>query len=92
MDKELFEFLMEEVNFTKEQLEAVYYMNKQGKGIADKKNSIYKNKPKTVCELALKSWCSRCLIKRVKDNLDENISMSCEQIYILLQLLKEGNK
>ena len=92
MDKELFEFLMEEANFTKEQLEAVYYMNKQGKEIADKINSIYKNKPKTVCELAFNGCCSRCPIKRIQQHLDDNISMSCEQVYILLQLLKEGNK
>ena len=92
MDKELFEFLMEEANFTKEQLEAVYYMNKQGKEIADKINSIYKNKPKTVCELAFKSWCSRCPIKRVQENLDVRISLSCDDVFIILGLLKEENK
>ena len=92
MDKELFEFLMQETNFTKEQLEAVYYMNKQGKEIADKINSIYKNKPESVCKLAFDNCCSKCPIKRVKDNLDEDISLFCNDIYIILQLLKEENK
>ena len=90
MDKELLQFLMNEHGYNEEDLQEVYNMEKQGKEIADKINSIYKNKPKTVCELAFKSWCSRCPIKRVKDNLDENISMSCNDIYIILQLLKEG--
>ena len=92
MDKELFKFLMQETNYTQDELEAVYNMDKQGKEIADRINNIYRNRPDSMCELSINGWCSRCPIKRIQQHLDDNISMSCEQIYILLQLLKEGNK
>ena len=92
MDKELFEFLMQETNYTQDELQAVYNMDKQGKEIADRINNIYRNRPDSMCELSINGWCSRCPIKRIQQHLDDNISMSCEQVYILLQLLKEGNK
>ena len=92
MDKELFEFLMQETNYTQDELQAVYNMDKQGKEIADKINKIYETRPSSLCHVAFNKNCSRCPIKRIQQHLDDNISMSCEQIYILLQLLKEGNK
>ena len=92
MDKELFEFLMKEENYTKEDLEAVYNMDKEGKEIADKINKIYETRPSCLCHVAFNKNCSRCPIKRVKDNLDENISMSCDDVFIILGLLKEENK
>ena len=49
MDKELFDFLMSEADFTKEDLEVLYNMDKEGKEIATKINNIYKNKPDSVC-------------------------------------------
>ena len=90
MDKELFEFLMKEENYTKEDLEAVYNMDKEGKEIADKINSIYKNRPESVCSLAFKGWCRRCPIKKIQQYLDDDITVTCEQAYLILQLLKEG--
>ena len=90
MDKELFEFLMQETNYTQDELEAVYNMDKQGKEIANKINKIYETRPSSLCHVAFNKNCSRCPIKRIQQHLDDNISMSCEQVYILLQLLKEG--
>ena len=90
MDKELFEFLMNEDKYTQQELEAVYNMDKQGKEIADKINNIYKNKPDCVCHVAFNGWCSRCPIKRIQQYLDDDITVTCEQAYIILQLLKEG--
>ena len=90
MDKELFDFLMSEADFTKEDLEAVYNMDKEGKEIATKINNIYKNKPDSMCGVAFKGWCSRCPIKRIQQYLDDDITVTCEQAYLILQLLKEG--
>ena len=90
MDKELFDFLMSEADFTKEDLEAVYNMDKEGKEIATKINNIYKNKPDSVCDVAFKGWCSRCPIKRIQQYLDDDITVTCAQAYLILQLLKEG--
>lgn len=92
MDKELLQFLMSEHGYNEEDLQEVYNMEKQGKEIADRVNNIYTNRPDPMCKLSINGWCSRCPIKRIQQHLDDNISMSCEQIYILLQLLKEGNK
>ena len=90
MDKKLFEFLMDEAKYTQQELEAVYNMDKQGKEIADKINNIYKKKPDSVCHVAFNGWCSRCPIKRIQQYLDDDITVTCEQAYIILQLLKEG--
>ena len=90
MDKELFDFLMSEADFTKEDLEVLYNMDKEGKEIATKINNIYKNKPDSVCLVAFKGWCSRCPIKRIQQYLDDDITVTCEQAYLILQLLKEG--
>ena len=92
MDKELLQFLMSEHGYNEEDLQEVYNMEKQGKEIADRINNIYRNRPDSMCKLSINGWCSRCPIKRIQQHLDDNISMSCEQVYILLQLLKEGNK
>ena len=92
MDKELLQFLMSEHGYNEEDLQEVYNMEKQGKEIADKINKIYETRPSSLCNVAFNKNCSRCPIKRIQHHLDDNISMSCEQIYILLQLLKEGNK
>ena len=89
MDKKLFEFVMDEAKYTQQELEAVYNMDKQGKEIADKINNIYKNKPDSVCHVAFNGWCSRCPIKRIQQYLDDDITVTCEQAYIILQLLKE---
>ena len=90
MDKELFDFLMSEANFTKEHLEAVYNMDKEGKELATRINNIYKNMPNSVCDVAYKQWCSRCPIKRVRQYLDDEVELPCKVVYIILQLLKEG--
>ena len=89
MDKELFEFLMDETNYTRGELEAVYNMDKQGKEIADKINKIYETRPTSLCHVAFNKNCSRCPIKRVQENLAGGISMDCEEVFIILQLLKE---
>ena len=90
MDKELLQFLMSEHGYNEEDLQEVYNMDKQGKEIADKINNIYKNKPDSVCHVAFNGWCSRCRIKRIQQYLDDDITVTCEQAYIILQLLKEG--
>ena len=90
MDKELFEFLMDETNYTRGELEAVYNMDKQGKEIANKINNIYETRPKSLCSVAFDGKCSRCPIKRIQQNLAGGISMDCEEVFIILQLLKEG--
>ena len=92
MDKELFEFLMQETNYTQDELQAVYNMDKQGKEIADKINKIYETRPSSLCHVALNKNCSRCPIKRVQENLDVRISLSCDDVFIILGLLKEENK
>ena len=89
MDKELFEFLMQETNYTQDELQAVYNMDKQGKEIANKINKIYENRPKSLCHVAFNKSCSRCPIKRIQQNLAGGISMDCEEVFIILQLLKE---
>ena len=89
MDKELFEFLMQETNYTQDELQAVYNMDKQGKEIANKINKIYENRPKSLCHVAFNKCCSRCPIKRIQQNLAGGISMDCEEVFIILQLLKE---
>ena len=90
MDKKLFEFLMDEAKYTQQELEAVYNMDKQGKEIADRINNIYRNRPDSMCGLSINGWCSRCPIKRIQQYLDDDITVTCEQAYIILQLLKEG--
>ena len=90
MDKELFDFLMSEAHFTKEHLEAVYNMDKEGKELATRINNIYKNMPNSVCDVAFNGCCSRCPIKRVRQYLDDEVELPCKVIYIILQLLKEG--
>ena len=92
MDKELLQFLMSKQGYNEEDLQEVKKKKKQGKEIADRINNIYRNRPDSMCELSINGWCSRCPIKRIQQHLDDNISMSCEQIYILLQEVKEGNK
>ena len=92
MDKELFEFLMQETNYTQDELQAVYNMDKQGKEIANKINKIYETRPSSLCDVALNKNCSRCPIKRVQENLDVRISLSCDDVFIILGLLKEENK
>ena len=92
MDKELLQFLMSEHGYSEEDLQEVYNMEKQGKQIADRINNIYKNRPDSMCELSINGWCSRCPIKRIQQNLAGRISMDCEEVFIILQLLKEENK
>ena len=92
MDKELLQFLMSEHGYSEEDLQEVYNMEKQGKQIADRINNIYRNRPDSMCELSINGWCSRCPIKRVQENLDVCISLSCDDVFIILGSLKEENK
>ena len=92
MDKELLQFLMNEHGYNEEDLQEVYNMEKQGKEIADRINNIYRNRPDSMCELSINGWCSRCPIKRIQQHLDDNISLSCDDVFIILGLLKEENK
>ena len=89
MDKELLQFLMNEHGYNEEDLQEVYNMEKQGKEIADRINKIYRNRPDSMCELSINGWCSRCPIKRIQQNLAGGISMDCEEVFIILELLKE---
>ena len=90
MDKELLQFLMSEHGYNEEDLEEVYNMEKQGKEIADKINKIYETRPSSLCHVAFNKNCSRCPIKRIQQYLDDDITVTCEQAYLILQLLKEG--
>ena len=90
MDKKLFDFLLAEDKFTLEQVEKLYEWDKAGEELANKITDIMNNKPGSVCELAMEERCSRCPIYRVKCRLPESSHLSCNDIYIILELLKEG--
>lgn len=89
MDKELFNFLLKEENYTLEELQKLYEWDNTGTEIANKITDIVNNKPSSICDLAMEGKCSRCPIKRVKDKLPEGVELSCVDIYVIINLLKE---
>ena len=89
MNEELFNFLLNEENYTLEQLQQLYEWDKDGAELANKITDIVNNKPGHVCEIAINSMCSKCPIHRVKDRLPDSIELSCTAIYIIINLLKE---
>ena len=89
MNEELFNFLLNEEDYTLEQLQQLYEWDKDGAELANKITDIVNNKPGHVCEIAMNSMCSKCPIHRVKDRLPDSIELSCVAIYIIINLLKE---
>ena len=89
MNEELFNFLLNEEDYTLEQLQQLYEWDKDGAELANKITYIVNNKPGHVCEIAMNSMCSKCPIHRVKDRLPDSIELSCVAIYIIINLLKE---
>ena len=89
MDKELFNFLLKEENYTLEELHKVYEWDNTGTEIANKITDIVNNKPSNICDIAIEGKCSRCPIKRIKYRLPEGVDLSCVDIYIIINLLKE---
>ena len=89
MNEELFNFLLNEEDYTLAQIQQLYKWDKDGAELANKITDIVNNKPGHVCEIAMNSMCSRCPIHRVKDRLPDSIELSCMAIYIMINLLKE---
>ena len=89
MNEELFNFLLNEEDYTLEQIQQLYKWDKDGAELANKITDRVNNKPNPVCEIAMDSMCSRCPIYRVKDRLPDSIELSCVAVYIIINLLKE---
>ena len=89
MNEELFNFLLNEEDYTLEQLQQLYEWDKDGAELANKITEIVNNKPGHVCAIAMNSMCSKCPIHRVKYRLPDSIELSCVAIYIIINLLKE---
>ena len=89
MNEELFNFLLNEENYTLEQVQQLYKWDKTGAEIADKIIKIVDNKPDSICDVAIQGMCSRCPIRRIKDRVEDYTDLSCADIYIIINLLKE---
>ena len=89
MNEELFNFLLNEEDYTLEQIQQLYKWDKDGAELANKITDIVNNKPSNICDIAIEGKCSRCPIKRIKYRLPEGVELSCVDIYIIIKLLEE---